>query len=52
MDKMTNFDKKYAAYFAVSVVAFLAVIAISPEWCWVPIPFVCTYFVEMLGWIR
>jgi cell division protein FtsW (lipid II flippase) len=52
MEKMTNFSKKHAIYFAISVVAFLVITAIVPEWCWVPIPFVCTFFVEMLGWIR
>lgn len=52
LDKFTHFNKKYATYFAISVTAFFAIILIAPVWCWVPLPFVCTFFVEMLGWIR
>ena len=47
----TRFQKKYALPFALSVVAFFAVIAIAPQWCWVPIPFLCTYFVQMFDWL-
>jgi hypothetical protein len=51
MEKMTNFSQKHAIYFAISVVAFIALIVIAPQWCWVALPFLCTYFVEMLGWM-
>jgi hypothetical protein len=52
MDKFTHFNKKYATYFAISMLALVIILIVAPEWCWVAFPFVCTFFVEMLGWIR
>ena len=52
MEKMTNFDRKKGAYFAASVVFLIALLIFAPAWCWVAFPFVCTFLVEMLGWIR
>jgi hypothetical protein len=51
MEKMTNFSQKHFIYFVISVVAFFALIAFAPQWCWVALPFLCTYFVQMLGWM-
>jgi hypothetical protein len=50
-NKMTNFNSKYAIYFAISCLAFFILWAVSPAWIWVPIPFICTYFVQMLDWM-
>jgi hypothetical protein len=52
MENFTHFNKKYAIYFAISTLIFIIIIATAPQWCWVALPFVCTFFVEMLGWIR
>ncbi|MBL7816689.1 MAG: hypothetical protein JNL70_16835 [Saprospiraceae bacterium] len=51
MEKMTNFSSKHATLFAVSVIATIALIIFAPQWFWVGLPFVCTYFVQMLGWM-
>ncbi len=48
----THFNKSKAILFAVSVVAFFALIVVAPAWCWVALPFLCTYFVEMFGWLE
>jgi hypothetical protein len=49
--KMTNFSRKHAVYFAISTVATIALIAVAPQIFWVGLPFVCTYFVQMMGWM-
>jgi hypothetical protein len=51
-EKMTHFSQKHAILFGISVLAFITITALWPQWCWVPLPFVCTYFVEMFGWLR
>ena len=51
MEKMTNFSRKHAIYFAISLVAILTLLVVRPEFFWVALPFVCTFFVQMLGWI-
>ncbi len=52
MEKMTNFDRKKGISFAIAVLGFIGLIIFAPAWCWVALPFVCTFFVEMLGWLR
>lgn len=49
---MTNFDRKNGILFAISLIAFLLIFFINANWCWVALPFVFTFFVEMLGWLR
>ena len=51
MEKMTTFSRKHAIYFAISTVATIAMIIFMPQLFWVFLPFVCTYFVQMLGWM-
>ena len=51
MEKMTTFSRKHAIYFAISTVATIAMIVFMPQLFWVGLPFVCTYFVQMLGWM-
>ena len=51
-ERMTYFSKKHAILFAISVFAFIVITAMWPQWCWVPLPFVCTFFVEMMGWLQ
>jgi hypothetical protein len=51
MEKMTNFSRKHAIYFAISAVAMLALLVAAPQFFWVALPFFCTYFVQMLGWL-
>ena len=52
LGRMTYFSKKHAILFAISLFAFIVITAMFPQWCWVPLPFVCTFFVEMMGWLR
>jgi hypothetical protein len=49
--KMTTFSRKHAVLFAISTIATIVMIAVMPQMFWVGLPFVCTYFVQMLGWM-
>jgi uncharacterized membrane protein len=51
MEKMTNFSQKHAIYFAISTVVMIALLVVAPQFFWVALPFFCTYFVQMLGWL-
>jgi hypothetical protein len=51
MEKMTNFSRKHAIYFAISAVVMGALLIAAPQFFWVALPFFCTYFVQMLGWL-
>ena len=51
MEKMTNFSSKHAVYFAISLIATIALIIFMPQLFWVGLPFVCTFFIQMLGWM-
>ena len=42
---------KYWMYFGLSVLACLAVLVFLPEWFWVTLPFICTYFVQAKDWM-
>jgi len=44
-------QKQYWLYFGVSLVAMLAFLVIKPEWFWVVLPFVCTFFVKGMDWL-
>ncbi len=37
--------------FFVSLVAMIALLVIKPEWFWVILPFVLTYFVKAMDWM-
>ncbi|MCB0645177.1 MAG: hypothetical protein KDC49_00850 [Saprospiraceae bacterium] len=43
--------KKYWLYFFVSVLATIAFLIFKPEWFWVMLPFVFTYFVQAKNWL-
>jgi peptidoglycan biosynthesis protein MviN/MurJ (putative lipid II flippase) len=51
MEKSRQFSQKHFIYFAISTIAMIALYFIAPQWIWVPIPFVCTYFVQMFDWL-
>jgi hypothetical protein len=51
MEKMTNFSRKHAVLFAISTLATILLLAFMPQMFWVGLPFVCTFFVQMLGWM-
>jgi hypothetical protein len=51
MEKMTNFSRKHAVLFAISTLAMILMMVFMPQMFWVFLPFVCTYFVQMLGWM-
>lgn len=36
------------AFFAVSTAATIALLVVSPEWFWVPLPFSLTYLVKAM----
>lgn len=42
---------KYWAYFGLSVLACVAFLIFVPEWFWVTLPFVFTYFVQAKDWM-
>jgi hypothetical protein len=42
---------KYWAYFAISVALTIVFLLVRPEWFWVMLPFVCTYFIQALDWM-
>ncbi len=43
--------KKYKMLFLVALAVNLLVLAVWPEWCWVPLPFTLTYLVYALDWV-
>lgn len=43
--------KMYWVYTLVSLVATLAFLYFKPEWFWVALPFVTTYFVKAMRWM-
>lgn len=43
--------KMYWLYTLVSVAAIFAFLYFKPEWFWVALPFVCTYFVKAMRWM-
>ena len=49
--KMTNFSSKHAVYFLISLVAIIAFLVFLPQFFWVVLPFFCTFFVQMMGWM-
>lgn len=49
--KMTNFSSKHAVYFLISLVAIIAFLVFMPQFFWVVLPFFCTFFVQMMGWM-
>jgi hypothetical protein len=51
MEKMTNFSRKHAIYFAISAVVMVTLLVVMPQFFWVALPFFCTFFVQMLGWM-
>jgi hypothetical protein len=50
-NSVTTVNKKYRMYFLVFTLLMVATLFIKPEWFWVWLPFVCTYFVLMLDWL-
>ena len=51
MDTNTKSTGKYWVYFLISLVAMVALMIIIPEWFWVLLPMVCTYFVMAMDWM-
>ena len=51
MDTNTKSTGKYWIYFLISTVAMIALMVIIPEWFWVLLPMVCTYFVMAMDWM-
>jgi hypothetical protein len=51
MEKMTNFSRPHAIRFAISTVVMVALLVVAPQFFWVALPFFCTFFVQMLGWL-
>jgi len=51
MDTNTKSTGKYWVYFLISTVAMIAMMIIIPEWFWVLLPMVCTYFVMAMDWM-
>ena len=51
MEKFTHFSRKHAILFAISTIVTIILIAVVPQLFWFGLPFVCTYFVQMLGWM-
>ncbi len=51
---MTSNEKnlgKYWIYFTISVLLTVGFLLVKPEWFWVMLPFVCTYFIQALDWM-
>ncbi|MDB9914357.1 hypothetical protein OAD00_00730 [Saprospiraceae bacterium] len=42
---------KYWLYFAVSLLLTIGFLIILPEWFWVMLPFLLTYFVQAMDWM-
>lgn len=43
--------KMYWLYTIISLVVTLGFLVVKPEWFWVPLPFLCTYFVKAMRWM-
>ena len=50
-NSVRTFNPKYRLYFIVSTLAMVGFVIIKPEWFWVMLPFVCTFFVLMMDWL-
>jgi hypothetical protein len=51
---MTSNEKnlgKYWVYCGISVLMTIAFLIFLPEWFWVMLPFVFTYFIQALDWM-
>ena len=42
---------RYWMLFGVSLAVMVGLLFTYPEWFWVILPFVCTYFVQAMDWI-
>ncbi|MBK8621855.1 MAG: hypothetical protein IPN79_08860 [Saprospiraceae bacterium] len=51
MTTATESVKLYWLYTIISLVATLAFLYFSPEWFWVALPFLTTYFVKAMRWM-
>lgn len=49
--KMTTFSRKHAILFTISTLAMILMMVFMPQMFWVVLPFVCTFFVQMMGWM-
>lgn len=43
--------KTYWLFTIISLVATLGLLFTWPEWFWVTLPFLCTYFVKAMRWM-
>ena len=51
MSSTTKSTVKYWLYFAVSLILTIGFLIILPEWFWVMLPFLLTYFVQAMDWM-
>jgi len=51
MSDQTKSLGKYWIIFFISLIAMIAFLIILPEWFWVTLPFVFTYFVLAMDWM-
>jgi len=51
MSTTTKSTVKYWLYFAVSLLLTIGFLIILPEWFWVMLPFLLTYFVQAMDWM-
>ena len=49
-DQTKSLGKNWLIFF-VSFIAMIAFLVVLPEWFWVTLPFVFTYFVLAMDWI-
>jgi hypothetical protein len=42
---------RYWMLFGISLAVMVGLLFTYPEWFWVILPFVCTYFVQAMDWI-
>jgi hypothetical protein len=42
---------RYWMLFGISLAVMIGLLCTRPEWFWVVLPFVCTYFVQAMDWI-
>jgi hypothetical protein len=51
MENTQESNKKDWFIFAISLVAMIVLLIILPEWFWVVLPFVCTYFIKAINYM-